>query len=127
MVSHTALVSRHNQRLQRPEIRHSLLLRHLRLLCCLHLPPKRHPGTDTARLLRTLLPVHCRLTLSPRSRISLWSRWLQPAIPALRQSVYQGLWDAAYGDLLHGIRAHRQDERRATGDAADQQSVLSDY
>lgn len=46
MVADNALDTRHNQRLQRPDLRDPLLLRHLRLLRSLHLPPKRHPSPN---------------------------------------------------------------------------------
>jgi hypothetical protein len=82
--SHHALDPRHHQRLQCPDVRHSILVRHLWLLRRLHLPTKGHPGLDSTMALGW---GHVRVPggygLAPRARLRLWMwhHWRKQTLP----------------------------------------------
>ena len=81
-----ALVPGHLQLLQRPSLRNTLFMRHIRLLCRMYLPSKRrsgpHPTTRTQPNLP--VPIHHGRPACPHSRLGLWYHWRKHTIPALR-------------------------------------------
>ena len=127
MVSRDALDSRHNECMQRSQICYSILLRYLRVLRCLHLPPKRHPGPNSPRIRGSILPFNH--SLSPRAfcRLLVRSDRNEPTFSTLHSRLYQRLRHASHCNLLHWLRPHRKIARSRPHHSTYQQSLFPNH